>query len=805
MAEPANALAANALAEQRRAFCAADGWVFAALVGLSFCVFLFVASFTFVSGDELFLFDAVESIARHGSVFRSETADLDWPGESQAEPAQPLLAAPLYLIINGFDGIGNVHGTLLFNPILTALTAGLLYLYLRRLAFEARTAAVATAAFSLTTIVLPYSKTFFREPLAMASLFATAFGLVCWREALAEKARLAYGWLIFALAAGLIAFFAKEVNLVALPVLLLMLASGRIALSREPRDWLRLTFIALIIIGLVAAGLWLLGIIFGGGRFDPFVRLQQALRHAPIAGQGILGFLLSPGKSLFLFSPVLILALTAPFLGGRRRLDTTWPLVLLAIFVVVYALVRGELWWGGTNWGPRYMVPLTPFLIVSAAPFIDNALHRSRFRLLILIALCLVGAAVQVGGIGVQLGKWDSILGGAKLGGPWTLGLWEWPYSAIIGHWRLLGIAPLDFAWARALPDGPTWATPILAGGLVVVFAVAAAYGVSGALTGAATPMKRRVAFSGIVIGFLLTGAVTWFSLRSIYYDQRYHGNEEPLQQLNIALRNSNAPNPIIFLNNRAYFEFMLNYYKGYDLWYTLPLNASELVSPGQSPLPPSTDPRPLVKGYGMIEFFSRPYQTIFLIIEHGPFTPESPRPTEWWMSRQYHYAGVQEFTPVVRLVQFSSVTAPEPAKPAAHATDYRLGDSIALMGWDSTPDGASLRPGDILNVSTQWQALAAPQSDYKIGLYLINSQGSLTLQNDSTPLNGFWPTGTWQTDDVVRHNVAFVLPKDLPPGFYEVWTLMYSTADGSRLPVRDSSGTNIRDHIVLFTVEVTR
>nr|MBI2903779.1 hypothetical protein [Chloroflexota bacterium] len=126
-------------------------------------------------------------------------------------------------------------------------------------------------------------------------------------------------------------------------------------------------------------------------------------------------------------------------------------------------------------------------------------------------------------------------------------------------------------------------------------------------------------------------------------------------------------------------------------------------------------------------------------------------------------------------------------------------------IGWDTRPDGTPVRPGGILDLSTQWQALATPGGDYKIGTYLITQQGAVALQVDSIPVNGFWPTGAWLPGDLIRHNVAFVLPEDLAPGFYEVWTLMYSTADNSRLSVQDASGTAIRDHIVLFTVEVTR
>jgi hypothetical protein len=95
--------------------------------------------------------------------------------------------------------------------------------------------------------------------------------------------------------------------------------------------------------------------------------------------------------------------------------------------------------------------------------------------------------------------------------------------------------------------------------------------------------------------------------------------------------------------------------------------------------------------------------------------------------------------------------------------------------------------------------------TDYKIGTYLIAPEGSIAAQDDSFPVNGFWPTITWQADEYVRHNVALYLPDNLQPGFYEVWTLMYSAAEGSRLPVQDTSSTTIRDHVVLFNIEVTR
>ncbi|MBM4424361.1 MAG: hypothetical protein FJ030_13400 [Chloroflexi bacterium] len=789
----------------RRALTAADGLALAALTGLLFCVYLLTASLTFVSDDEMFLFDATESIARHGSIELSETADLVWPGASQAEPIQPLLAAGVYWLANSFDGVGNVHATLLFNPLVTALTGSLVFLCIRQLSFSRATALAGGLAFGLSTIAWPYAKTFFREPLATLTLFATAYALLRWRDAFAEKGLAASGWLAAAAVLTLISILTKEIALFGVPLLLLILLPQLPDIRRNGMDWLRIAFALIATIAAVAIAFWLFFRVYGslGGRFDIAERLSAMIRHAGLARDGLMGFVISPGKSLFIFSPMLVLALAAPFIGDRRqRLDTAWPLILLAAFIIIYAFVRGIMWWGGTNWGPRYMVPVTPFLIVACAPLIEAALHRKGWLLKIaLAALFALGVAVQIGAVAIRPQDFYDVLGSVRPDGPWTIGLWDPYYSAVLGHWRLMGVKPPDFAWVLALPGGPAWTVPILTLGLSAVFV--------GAMGLALTreTIKRRAMLGAALGGFIAAGAVTWFSLRAIYYDQRYKGNNEELHQLNAALKADTSPDPIILLNNRAYFEFMLNYYKGHTLWYTLELNPNELLAPDQPPPPPSTDPLTLLNNdaHSVASNFARLHQTTLLIMEHGPFTPESPRPMEWWMTREFYYAGVQEFGPAVRLVRFSTASAaPAFSAPAAHPANYRLGDTIALIGWDASPEGR-VRPGSVLNISTQWQAVTAPGADYKIGAYLITPDGAVAAQDDSFPVNGFWPTISWGAGEIIRHNIAFALPHDMPPGFYEVWTLMYSAADGARLQVQDSSGTTILDHIALFTIEVTR
>ena len=184
-----------------------------------------------------------------------------------------------------------------------------------------------------------------------------------------------------------------------------------------------------------------------------------------------MGLVASPGKSLFLYSPIVVLGAVPLFAHppqGRRRLDVAWPLALLALFVVTYALARGELWWGGTGWGPRYMVPLSPFLVVAAAPALDYALRAGASW----VARDRAGPAVRPSLPGAGGGRDRLSAGllrrvgarGLGEGAAWTVGLWNPNFSAILTHLRLLATGLPDFAWARARAAGPDWYTAILIG-----------------------------------------------------------------------------------------------------------------------------------------------------------------------------------------------------------------------------------------------------------------------------------------------------------------------------------------------------
>jgi hypothetical protein len=88
---------------------------------------------------------------------------------------------------------------------------------------------------------------------------------------------------------------------------------------------------------------------------------------------GIYGLLISPGKGIFWYAPVLIPAMYGwRFLWEKNAAATAVAAALAGSYLLFYAHL---IWWyGGGCWGPRFMVPVLPFLMLAFAALIDHGL-----------------------------------------------------------------------------------------------------------------------------------------------------------------------------------------------------------------------------------------------------------------------------------------------------------------------------------------------------------------------------------------------------------------------------------------------
>jgi len=103
--------------------------------------------------------------------------------------------------------------------------------------------------------------------------------------------------------------------------------------------------------------------------------------------------LLSPGRSIFLYSPPLILALVAFRQFYRRyRYEALLVAGIAFCYIVLYSIPVD--WDGGWSWGPRYLVAIIPFLMLPVGYFLTSKTHVA-----IATVVGLLGAAIQFLGI----------------------------------------------------------------------------------------------------------------------------------------------------------------------------------------------------------------------------------------------------------------------------------------------------------------------------------------------------------------------------------------------------------------------
>lgn len=111
---------------------------------------------------------------------------------------------------------------------------------------------------------------------------------------------------------------------------------------------------------------------------------------------GVFGYLLSPGRSIFLYAPPVILGLLAwPRFYRAYRAEALLILSITAIYLVIYSTY--VVWHGGWSFGPRYLLAVIPFLVL---PVIF--LPESRPVLALAAGLVAAGVGVQLLGVMVN-------------------------------------------------------------------------------------------------------------------------------------------------------------------------------------------------------------------------------------------------------------------------------------------------------------------------------------------------------------------------------------------------------------------
>ena len=257
------------------------------------------------------------------------------------------------------------------NTFVTALGGALFYLLLRALGSSQRRGVVLTLIYGLCTLVWPFAKSDFSEPLQTACLIGATLAAVYWRKRNEPR------WLLLAGAclAGMI--LTKALLIIAVPAFSLFLIvsdlsiDGGISLHplRRGEWWLNnLRAQCLLWSGPLVAcviTVWLNLARFGSPFDFGYGRMaHDALFSVPVP-VGVFGMLFSFNSGLIFYSTPVVLGV----LGYKRFVQQRLPEAVLigavcAVFLVFYG---GYYYWAGqAAFGPRYIVPLVPLLLLPA-------------------------------------------------------------------------------------------------------------------------------------------------------------------------------------------------------------------------------------------------------------------------------------------------------------------------------------------------------------------------------------------------------------------------------------------------------
>jgi hypothetical protein len=331
-----------------------------------------------------------------------------------------------------YGGNAGIFFMCLYAPVFTGILVALFFLFERALGTSRRSALLASALLAATTYVATMSTYFLQHTTHAVLLLGSLYAAYRWSQG-------APTWtLALASFLGAAMMLVRPTAVVAGPALAAYVVWVAARRSANPASTLEDVAPALIVpfaavaLAFMAVNQWKWGAWLWSPLTDHSRDFDQPI-HV-----GLYGFLLTPGCSVFLYSPLLLLLpWTLPDFWRRHRAEC-FAVCAISLSILLF-WSRCDRWTG--LWaapGPRYLFVAVPLLLLSLGPWLDSPLP-GRARVAAVSVLAVVGFAVQF----VLMGTWfakvvptltDEYL---RLEPPITF-VYFWDKSPILGSARLL-------------------------------------------------------------------------------------------------------------------------------------------------------------------------------------------------------------------------------------------------------------------------------------------------------------------------------------------------------------------------------
>ncbi|GAC1444950.1 MAG: hypothetical protein NVSMB52_04860 [Chloroflexota bacterium] len=317
-------------------------------------------------------------------------------------PGQTILMAPLYILgkvvahhLSLPYDITTLYAARTLDLFLGSALAVLFYLFCLGVGYSVGVSVVLTLVFGIASVVWPDAQSALEQ--TQVSLFLLLATFASWM--IAKGANSPFRWTYVVGSAVGLAFWTRYDAALYLPVFALFL----LAVQRESC----LPYAAIKTLGAFAGGVlpWAVFVAtWNWIRFDsPFLTgLHEDTFGHPLYS-GLLDLLVSPGKGLVWYLPLIFLL---PFASRRFYRRSARLSLLFAALVAVPLLFAANLlyWHGDPSWGPRYLYPAVPYLILPLGEIFATWGNRTRvFRV---IAAATVGCSALLQMVAVSVTQW---------------------------------------------------------------------------------------------------------------------------------------------------------------------------------------------------------------------------------------------------------------------------------------------------------------------------------------------------------------------------------------------------------------
>lgn len=327
----------------------------------------------------------------------------------------------------------GMWGVQLTSAAVAAGLGALIYLLSIELGYRRLSALAVAGTLGLATPLLCYAREFWSEPFAALALVGAVLLLVRVQGQRAGAAAvLGAGCML-----GSLCLIKPALLVLALPVAGLHLAASSTRGRRVAHGALG-ALGSSIPIGVALAYNWAR---FGSAFETGYGSEAGEWTTPPL--QGALGLLVSPGRGLLVYTPVVLLGLsTLPRLLRRSTLVGGVAALSLPLLIALYC--RWWMWEGGWCWGPRFLLPAIPFLVFGVGELAEGRLGRRHAEFgafVLLLSTVAAWSTVLVHDFDLHAWIWrlwgdnESEFTAQGLTSAYDLVHWDWAYAPIFRYW----------------------------------------------------------------------------------------------------------------------------------------------------------------------------------------------------------------------------------------------------------------------------------------------------------------------------------------------------------------------------------